>query len=94
VSVDLKGKKIVPHISFKHPVLGELTVVLSWLLNDAVSVKTAALDGRMVSECVTVGGMKIDRGNQSSERKPSPVPLSPLQIQHDLILDCTWTGTA
>jgi hypothetical protein len=62
--VNLKNGKLVPRISFKHPVLGELTVVvLSWLLNDAVSVKTAALDGRMVSECVTVGGMRIGRGN-------------------------------
>jgi hypothetical protein len=31
-----------------------------------------------------VGGMKIDRGNRSSRRKPGPMPLRPPQIPHDL----------
>jgi hypothetical protein len=35
-------------------------------------------------ECGTVGGMKIGRGNQSTGRKPAPVPLCPPQIPHDL----------
>jgi hypothetical protein len=30
------------------------------------------------------GGMKIDRGNRSTRRKPDPAPLCPPQIPHDL----------
>jgi hypothetical protein len=40
-------------------------------------------------ECGTVGGMKIGRGNRSTQRKPAPVPLCPPQISHDL----TWAQT-
>jgi hypothetical protein len=29
-----------------------------------------------------VGGMRIDRGNRSTRRKPAPVPLCPPQIPH------------
>jgi hypothetical protein len=29
-----------------------------------------------------IGGMKIDRGNRSSRRKPAPVPLCPPQTPH------------
>jgi hypothetical protein len=29
------------------------------------------------------GGMKIDKGNRSTRRKPVPVLLSPPQIPHD-----------
>jgi hypothetical protein len=36
-------------------------------------------------ECGAVGGMRIGRGNQSTRRKPAPVPLCPPQIPHDLI---------
>jgi hypothetical protein len=32
-----------------------------------------------------IGGMKIDRGNRSTGRKPVPVPFCPPQIQLDLI---------
>jgi hypothetical protein len=40
---------------------------------------------RMIDdECGAVGGMRIDRGNQSTGRKPAPVPLCPPQIPHDL----------
>jgi hypothetical protein len=31
------------------------------------------------------GGMIIDRGNQSTRKTPSPLPLCPPQIPHDLI---------
>jgi hypothetical protein len=31
--------------------------------------------------------MRLGRGNQSTQRKPAPVPLCPPQIPHDL----TWT---
>jgi hypothetical protein len=42
---------------------------------------------RMIGdECVAAGGMRTDRGNGSSRRKPAPVPFRPPQIAHDL----TW----
>jgi hypothetical protein len=34
-------------------------------------------------DCGAVGGMKIGRGNRSTRRKPSPVPLCPPQIPYD-----------
>jgi hypothetical protein len=40
-------------------------------------------------ECGAVGGMRSERGNRSTHRKPTPVPLSPPQIPHDLI----WART-
>jgi hypothetical protein len=40
-------------------------------------------------ECVAVGGMIIDRGNQSTRRKPTHLLLCPPQILHDL----TWGRT-
>jgi hypothetical protein len=44
---------------------------------------------RMVDdECVAVGGMRIGRGNQSTQRKPASVPLCPPQIPHT-----TWPRT-
>jgi hypothetical protein len=36
-----------------------------------------------------VGGMRIGRGNRSTRRKPTPVPLCPPQIPHNL----TWDQT-
>jgi hypothetical protein len=40
-------------------------------------------------ECGAVGGMRIGRGNRSTEIKSAPVPLWPPQIAHNL----TWAGT-
>jgi hypothetical protein len=40
-------------------------------MNDAVSVKIAALNDTMVSEHAGVNGMRIDRGNPSIQRKPA-----------------------
>jgi hypothetical protein len=40
-------------------------------------------------ECGAVGGMRIGRGKQSTKRKPTPVPLYPPQIPHNL----TWART-
>jgi hypothetical protein len=40
-------------------------------------------------ECGVVGGMRIDRRNQSPRRKPAPVPLYPPQVPYDL----TWNRT-
>jgi hypothetical protein len=34
-----------------------------------------------------VGGMRIDRGNRSTRRKPVPLPLCPPQIPYELIWD-------
>jgi hypothetical protein len=36
-------------------------------------------------DCGAISGMKIDRGNRSTRRKPFPVPLCSPQIPHDLI---------
>jgi hypothetical protein len=35
----------------------------------------------------TVGGMRISRGNQSTQRKPVPEPLCSPKIPHDLTCD-------
>jgi hypothetical protein len=35
-------------------------------------------------ECGAVGGMRIGRGNRSTQRKRALVPLCPSQIPHDL----------
>jgi hypothetical protein len=55
------------------------------------SLGTAATAGllyqpQMIDEgdCGATGGMKVDRGNRSTRRKPAPVPLCPSQIPHDL----------
>jgi hypothetical protein len=34
-------------------------------------------------DCGAVSGMRIGRGNRSTQRKPAPAPLCPSQIQHD-----------
>jgi hypothetical protein len=34
-------------------------------------------------DCGEISGMKIDRGNRSTRRKPAPAPLCPPQIPHD-----------
>jgi hypothetical protein len=34
-------------------------------------------------DCGAIGGMKIDRGNRSTRRKPAPAPLCPPQIPLD-----------
>jgi hypothetical protein len=51
---------------------------------------TAASSGllykpQMIDEgdCGVIGGIKIGRGNQSTRKKPAPVPLCPPQIPHD-----------
>jgi hypothetical protein len=40
------------------------------------------------------GGMMIGRGNRSTRRKPTPVPLCPPQIPHDnqeiLLKEAAW----
>jgi hypothetical protein len=44
---------------------------------------------RIDDEWGVVGGMIIGRGNRSTRRKTTPVPLCPPQIPHDL----TWDRT-
>jgi hypothetical protein len=40
---------------------------------------------RMIDdECGAVGGLRLDRGNRSSRRKPAPVPLCSPQIPHNV----------
>jgi hypothetical protein len=41
------------------------------------------------NECGAVGGMRTGRGNRSTRRKPTPVPLCLPQIPRDL----TWART-
>jgi hypothetical protein len=40
---------------------------------------------RMIDEgdCGEIGGMKIGRGSQTTQRKPAPAPLCPPQIPQD-----------
>jgi hypothetical protein len=40
-------------------------------------------------ECGVVDGMRIGRGNRSTQRKPASEPLCPPKIPHDL----TWDRT-
>jgi hypothetical protein len=40
--------------------------------------------------CGAIGGMRIGRGNRSTQRKSSLVPLCLPQIPYDLIPDRTW----
>jgi hypothetical protein len=44
-------------------------------------------------ECGAVGGIRIGRGNRSTRRKRSPVPICPSQIPHDLTWARTWAAT-
>jgi hypothetical protein len=37
-------------------------------------------------ECGAFCGMRIGKGNRSTRRKPTPLPLCPPQIPHDLTL--------
>jgi hypothetical protein len=39
--------------------------------------------------CGAIGRMMIGRGNRSTQRKPSPVPLCPPQIPYDHTRDRT-----
>jgi hypothetical protein len=48
----------------------------------------------MIDECGVVGGMRIGRGNRSTQRKSVPVPFCPPQIPHDLTWDRTWIAVA
>jgi hypothetical protein len=43
----------------------------------------AIVDVRMINECGTVGGMRIDMENRRTLRKPAPVPLRSPQIPHE-----------
>jgi hypothetical protein len=49
---------------------------------------------RMIDdECGAFGGMRIGRGKGSVRRKPTPVPLCPPQIPHDLTWYRNWAAT-
>jgi hypothetical protein len=61
------------HVTVRWPLTGLL--YKPWMIDD--------------DECGTVGGMRIGRGNQCTERNPTPVPLCPPQMPHDL----TWAQT-
>jgi hypothetical protein len=44
-------------------------------------------------KCGAVGGMRIGRGNWTTQRKPTPLPPCPPQIPHDLTWAWTWATT-
>jgi hypothetical protein len=46
--------------------------------------RTSDDDDNDDDECGAIGGIKIGRGNRSTGKKPTPVPLCPPQIPHDL----------
>jgi hypothetical protein len=43
-------------------------------------------------DCGAIGAMKIGRGNRCTRRKPTPVPLCPPKIPHDLTWVRTWAA--
>jgi hypothetical protein len=43
-------------------------------------------------DCGAIGGMRIGRGNRSTRRKHSPMPLCPPQIPHDMTRARTRTA--
>jgi hypothetical protein len=47
----------------------------------------------MINGCGAIGGMKIVRGNRSTQRKPIAMPLC-LQNPHDLSTDRTLVAMA
>jgi hypothetical protein len=46
----------------------------------------------LIDEYWAFGGMRIGKGNRSTRRKPTPVPLYPPQIPHDLTWDRSQTA--
>jgi hypothetical protein len=46
-----------------------------------------------VDDCGIIGGLRIGRGNRSTRRKPTPVPLCPPKIPHDLTQSRTRAAT-
>jgi hypothetical protein len=49
-----------------------------------LALRLYSVDDRMINECTGVDGMRIGRGNRSTRRKPTPVPLCETQTPHDL----------
>jgi hypothetical protein len=45
-------------------------------------------------ECGAAGGMRVGKGNRSTQMKPAPVPLYPPQIPYDMTRDRTRAATA
>jgi hypothetical protein len=43
-----------------------------------------SMENRMINERGAVGIVRIDRGNSSTEEKPAPLPLSPLEVPREL----------
>jgi hypothetical protein len=49
-----------------------------------------SVDDRMINGYGTAGGMRIGREDQSTQRKPTSVPLCPQQIPRSLIRGGIW----
>jgi hypothetical protein len=43
------------------------------------------VDDRIINEYGAVSGIRIGKGNRSTQRKPAPLPLCPPQNPHNLI---------
>jgi hypothetical protein len=54
---------------------------------------TYSINDRMINECGAIGGMRTNKGDRSTQRKPTPVTLCPTQILHDLTWDQTKVTT-
>jgi hypothetical protein len=65
---------------------GECLYLVSWGGVRLMSPLGLLYQPRMIDddECGAVGGMRIGRGNWSTQRKPAPVPLCTPQITHGL----------
>jgi hypothetical protein len=61
----------------------ESGTVVSYLTMLSV-LRLYGINDRMINEYGAVGGMGIGKENQSTWRKPAPVPLCPPQIPRDL----------
>jgi hypothetical protein len=46
-----------------------------------------SIDDRMINKCGAVGGMGVGRGNQSTWRIPTPIPLRQPLVPYDLTWD-------
>jgi hypothetical protein len=67
------------YTSHKHGVLSGISRCVGYLMMLSVS-ELHNFNDSVINGCGAVGGMRTGRGN----RKPSPMPLCPPQIPHDL----------
>jgi hypothetical protein len=86
----LKCTWLSTHLSCLNRFLGVRDTVSTSYMGHYLAYCTSS--GCHDDERGAVGGMRIGRGNQSTQRKPAPVPFCPPQIPYDLTWD--WTQPA